>query len=92
MLSNALNAVTNYKPKVLILILYPVNHLLMLSPENLPNLKIMPITQVVKGSKIVNLGEVLEIDHYPTHINLIISRLNEKQVLKFDKEASLLVL
>jgi len=58
---------------------------------DLSKLKIIPISNVIKGQVLINLGEVIEIDSYPTHINLIISRLNEKQVVKFGKEVSLVI-
>lgn len=52
-------------------------------------LKVARIREIAKGDIVINLGEVLEIDIHSNYINLIISRLNQKQVIKFEKNALL---
>jgi hypothetical protein len=59
---------------------------------NLSSVKTVPIHKIAKGDIVVNLGEVLEIDEYPNHTNLIIFRLNEKQVIKFKKDAVIIII
>lgn len=58
----------------------------MLYSESLPELKAIHISEIETGTIIVNLGLVLEVEELDRHYNLVISRLNEKQVMKFDKE------
>ena len=63
-----------------------LEHQLMLYSDSLPDLKVVHISKIEKGNIVVNLGLVLETEELDKHYNLIISRLNEKQVMKFDKE------
>ena len=63
----------------------------MLTPQNLPKLNQVHISQVQAGVMLVNLGTLLELDEHPQHYCLIICRMGEKQVLKFDKDIFLVV-
>jgi hypothetical protein len=58
----------------------------MLYSDSLPDLKVVHISKIEKNNIVVNLGLVLETEELDKHYNLVISRLNEKQVMKFDKE------
>ena len=58
----------------------------MLYSDKLPNLKVKHISKIKKGNILVNLGMVIEAEEFDRHYTLVISRLNEKQVMKFDKE------
>jgi hypothetical protein len=59
--------------------------------NNLHNLQEIQISNIQVGAFIVNLGVILEIDQKDNFINLVISRMNEKQVIKFEKDASLII-
>ncbi len=66
--------------------------LLMVSLKSLASLKIKQISEIEVGAFVVNLGQVIEIEKQENHYNLIISRLREKQVIKFEKDTSLVIL
>lgn len=53
------------------------------------NLIPIQISKVKVGTFIVNLGEILEIEENGHYFHLVISRMNEKQVIKFDRDISL---
>lgn len=59
--------------------------------NNLHNLQEIQISNIQVGTFIVNLGVILEIDQKDNFINLVISRMNEKQVIKFEKDVSLII-
>lgn len=59
--------------------------------NQLPKMKYIPIDEIEKGNVVVNLGEVLEIERVSNHVNLIIARLKEKQVIKFQNNTSLII-
>lgn len=58
---------------------------------NLSKLKILPISEIVVDDVLVNLGRVIEIEEFDMYYSLIIDRLNEKQVFKFDRQSFLTV-
>jgi hypothetical protein len=64
----------------------------MLHSKNPPNLTAKHISEVSKGLLIANLGEVLEVEEHEQCFMLIISRMNEKQVIKFEKDIFLITL
>jgi hypothetical protein len=66
-----------------------VNSLPMNSSIDLSKFKISPISQIIKGDYLVNLGSVIETEKLETHYCLIIDRLNEKQVFKFETDTLL---
>ncbi|RAJ31729.1 hypothetical protein [Pedobacter cryoconitis] len=62
-----------------------------------PNIKvdmlnIKHISEVEIGDVVANLGEILEIERTLIHYVLVISRLNEKQVVKFDKNSDMVLI
>jgi hypothetical protein len=57
--------------------------------ENLIGLKMMEIDQVKPGQTIVNLGMVLEVFESDFCYEFVVERMNEKQVLKFEKQIML---
>lgn len=64
--------------------------------DSMPHLKfnpeliqIKPISALRPGDKLLNLGEVLEIEESPEIYALIIYRMTQKQVFKFEKDTSL---
>ncbi|MBT2560093.1 hypothetical protein J7E50_02510 [Pedobacter sp. ISL-68] len=59
--------------------------------NNLHNLQEIQISDIQVGTFIVNLGVILEIDEKDNFFNLVISRMNEKQVIKFEKDVSLII-
>lgn len=63
----------------------------MLNTVNTPQVLYKHISQLVIGDVLANLGEVLEIEHHTTRYSLVVLRLNEKQVIKYDNEAYLLI-
>ncbi|GGE19319.1 hypothetical protein HNP72_001463 [Sphingobacterium soli] len=63
----------------------------MLNIESLSQFKAIPIEQIKTGDFVINLGEVVEIDKFPNHIDLIILRLNEKYVIKFSLETLIVI-
>ena len=56
---------------------------------DISKLKLAPISEIAKGDFVVNLGSVIETEKLDTHFNIIISRLNEKQVIKFPTDTVL---
>jgi hypothetical protein len=65
----------------------------MLRSENLKNIKLIPITDVTIGMVLVNLGEVLEIDPKdPGCVDLVISRMKQKQVINFDLDDHVVII
>jgi hypothetical protein len=64
----------------------------MLYSEIIPDLKVLHISKIEKGNIIVNLGLVIEIEKLDRHYSIIISRLNEKQVMKFDMEIFMVIM
>lgn len=63
----------------------------MLIDDNLAKLKIKHISEILPGMFVANLGEILEIDELESHYAFVIARMNEKQVLKFEKEQLLYI-
>lgn len=63
----------------------------MLNIESLSQFKAIPIEEIKTGDFVINLGEVVEIDKFPNHIDLIILRLNEKYVIKFSLETLIVI-
>jgi len=63
----------------------------MLNIESLSQFKTIPIEEIKTGDFVINLGEVVEIDKFPNHIDLIIHRLNEKYVIKFSLETLIVI-
>ena len=64
----------------------------MLNSHYLPDLNVKHISKIETGNIVVNLGVVMEIEELTEYYSLIISRLNEKQVFKFDKEIYIAVM
>lgn len=58
----------------------------MLNSQNLPDIKVKHISKIQKQDILVNLGPVLEIEEFQKYYSIIIDRLDEKQVIKFNKE------
>ncbi|MGY0039302.1 hypothetical protein [Pedobacter sp. NJ-S-72] len=50
----------------------------------------VPVSDIEVGDFLVNLGSVIETERLDTHYNIIIARLNEKQVLKFERDTILI--
>ncbi|ADY50675.1 hypothetical protein Pedsa_0088 [Pseudopedobacter saltans DSM 12145] len=59
---------------------------------DISKLKLIPVAEITIGQYIINLGSVIETERLQQHYNLIISRLNEKQVIKFTDDAVLAVI
>ncbi len=55
-------------------------------------LKTIPLSELKVGEILVNLGELLEIEEQEEYFTLVISRIGEKQVFKFEKDAFVMVL
>ena len=53
--------------------------------------KVMEIANLSVGNKLVNLGEILEIEEYDCSYALVISRMGQRQVWTFDKGAELFI-
>lgn len=62
-----------------------------MSEYRIPKVITKRISELEIGDVLVNLGYVLEIEEGLTHFTLVISRLNEKQVIKFLKEDMLIL-
>jgi len=62
-----------------------------MSEYRIPKVITKRISELEIGDVLVNLGSVLEIEEGLTHFTLVISRLNEKQVIKFLKEDMLIL-
>lgn len=56
---------------------------------DLSKFKISSIYEIKKGDYLVNLGSVIDTEKLDTHYNIIIDRLNEKQVLRFERDTVL---
>lgn len=56
------------------------------------NLKIISIIDLKPGHILVNLGELLEVEERNGYFVLVIFRLQEKQVFKFEKDTKLVIL
>ncbi|ACU04577.1 MULTISPECIES: hypothetical protein [Pedobacter] len=52
-------------------------------------IEIKSISDLEQGDKIINLGKVLEIEESAEFYAIIILRMNQKQVFKFEKNTSL---
>lgn len=52
-------------------------------------IEIKVISDLALGDKIINLGKVLEIEESAEFYAIIILRMNQKQVFKFEKDVSL---
>lgn len=52
-------------------------------------IEVKAISELKPGDKILNLGEVLEIEESPEIYAVIIFRMTQKQVFKFEKDISL---
>lgn len=50
------------------------------------------ISEVKVGEVVANLGKILEIEEAPQAYCLVIERLGEKQVIKFDKHTLLILI
>lgn len=59
--------------------------------ENLASIKMLEINKVKPGHTIVNLGKVVEVFENTCYYELVIERMSEKQVLKFEKETILVL-
>ncbi|MGY4386181.1 hypothetical protein ACVWYN_003231 [Pedobacter sp. UYP24] len=59
-------------------------------PRDLSKLKRYLISEIPIGAKIVNLGVLLEKEEQPTQYRLVIDRMDEKQVVKFNKKTVLI--
>ena len=64
----------------------------------MPNSKTNPqmvivkhISKILIGEQLVNLGEVLEMNHKKNIVSIVIFRMNEKQVFTFSKQQVLLI-
>lgn len=64
----------------------------MLRSEETPNIRTINISELKEGAILANLGEVLEIEERHDYYCLVISRMQEKQVFKFDKMTHLIIL
>ncbi|WP_316818007.1 hypothetical protein [Pedobacter nyackensis] len=64
----------------------------MLRSEETPKIKTINISELTTGSILANLGEVLEIEEKEDYYSLIISRMQEKQVFKFNKLTPLIII
>lgn len=64
----------------------------MLQTENLPKVKLLAVTKVELGQIIANLGKVIEKTEYPDTISFVIMRMNQKQVLNFNKKLELIMI
>ncbi|AOM79720.1 hypothetical protein [Pedobacter steynii] len=53
--------------------------------------KVLEIAKLSVGDKLINLGEILEIEEYDYYYALVISRMGQRQVWTFDKEAELFI-
>lgn len=62
----------------------------MLLSDNLPQINHVHISKIKTGVVLANLGELLEIEERDDCYALIISRMNEKQVFKFEKNTELI--
>lgn len=62
----------------------------MLRSSDTSDIKIIHISELKTGSILANLGEILEIQELENYYSIIILRMNEKQVLKFEKEMFLM--
>ena len=67
--------------------------------DSMPHLKFNPelievraISELKPGDNILNLGEVLEIEESPEMYAVIIFRMTQKQVFKFEKDMNLYLL
>lgn len=57
----------------------------------IPQVLYKHISKIEIGDVLANLGEVLEIEQDSTRYLFVILRLNEKQVIKYDKETYLII-
>ncbi|WGQ10765.1 hypothetical protein QG516_03735 [Pedobacter gandavensis] len=64
----------------------------MLNSQNPPDIKVKHISKIEKDDILVNLGSVLEVEEFEKHYCIIISRLDEKQVIKFAKESYMVIM
>lgn len=64
----------------------------MLYTEKLPIIEVLPIAKVQPGQIIANLGEVLETEECLDFFSFVIRRMNENQVLKFEKNLHLIIM
>jgi hypothetical protein len=64
----------------------------MLNAQNLPDIKVKHISKIKKYDILVNLGSVLEIEELERYYYFIISRVDQKQVIKFDKEIYMVII
>ncbi len=60
-------------------------------PEPTEDLKTINITELAIGDILVNLGEVLEITERPDSFSLVIERMQERQVWRFNKDEELTI-
>jgi len=63
----------------------------MLVSDILPKINCVHISKIEVGVGLANLGEVLEIEERDDCYALIICRMNEKQVLRFEKNTILII-
>lgn len=64
----------------------------MIRSDNLPNINCVHVSKIEVGFVLANLGELLEIEERDEYYALVISRMKEKQVFKFEKDAILITL
>lgn len=67
------------------------NHLLMINIGTINQIELKHISEVQNGQFVGNLGKVLEINELENHYSLVIERMNEKQVFKFEKDFQLII-
>ncbi|MEJ2901672.1 hypothetical protein WAE58_04525 [Pedobacter panaciterrae] len=59
--------------------------------DNPSKFKHVHISKVEAGVTLVNLGTLLEVEEHSLHYCLIVERMSQKQVIKFDKDTLLVV-
>lgn len=62
----------------------------MLLSDHLPQINHVHISKIKAGVFLANLGELLEIEERDEYYALVISRMKEKQVFKFEKDMVLI--
>lgn len=64
----------------------------MILSDNLPKINCVHVSKIEAGVVLANLGKLLEIEERNDYYTLIISRMNEKQVFKFEKDTVLITI
>lgn len=63
----------------------------MINIGTINQIELKHISEVQNGQFVGNLGKVLEINELENHYSLVIERMNEKQVFKFEKDFQLII-